>query len=128
MEQKPAQWLEKIHISGYRCFEKTSFDFKPLVVIAGANGTGKSSLFEFLRFLRDACFYEIPPEIVSGSIGRNIFHKPSPDKFAWSLSISDYGDDIRYYGELMGPIGNPIITNEAIDFDDCGQATLNYLQ
>jgi predicted ATPase len=128
MEKKPAQWLEKIHISGYRCFEKTSFNFKPLVVIAGANGTGKSSLFEFLRFLRDACFYEIPPEIVSGSIGRNIFHKPGSDKFAWSLNTSNWESDIHYHGELMGPIGNPIILNETIDFSFSGQVTLNFLQ
>ncbi|MCX6584821.1 MAG: AAA family ATPase [Candidatus Aminicenantes bacterium] len=128
MKKKPVQWLEKIHISGYRCFEKTLFDFKPLVVIAGANGTGKSSLFEFLRFLRDACFYEIPPEIVSGSIGRNIFHKPGPDKFEWSLKTSDWKNSIDYNGELMGPIGNPIISNETIDFINTGQVTHNYLQ
>ncbi len=128
MEKKPVQWLEHIRINGYRCFEDTFFDFKPLMVIAGANGTGKSSLFEFLRFLRDACFYEIPPEIVGGSIGRNIFHKPGPDKFEWWLKTSNWESDIRYYGELMGPIGNPIISSETIDCDDCGQAALNYLQ
>lgn len=128
MEKKPAQWLEKIRISGYRCFEKTVFDFKPLVVIAGANGTGKSSLFEFLRFLRDACFYEIPPEIVSGSIGRNIFHKPGPDKFEWSLNTSNWESEIHYYGELMGPIGNPIISNESINSSFSGQVTLDFLQ
>ncbi len=68
-------WMPSIKIKGYRPFSDTLFRFKPLQVIVGANGSGKSSLFEFLKFMRDACHQEIPPEIVAGTIGWQIFHK-----------------------------------------------------
>ncbi len=83
--------------------------------IVGANGSGKSSLFEFLKFLRDSLYQDIPPEIVAGSIGQRIFHRPGPDKFWWSLEI-DTGQPIPifYQGELMGPIGQTHVSFERV--------------
>jgi|GEM_PF-3939060 predicted ATPase len=51
-------WLPSIKIKGYRPFNDILFRFRPLQVIVGANGSGKSSLFEFLKFLRDACYQD----------------------------------------------------------------------
>jgi predicted ATPase len=76
-------------------------------VIVGANGSGKSSLFEFLKFLRDACHQEIPPEIVPGTIGQKIFHKPGPDKLWWSAEVDlKQIVPLLYQGEIMGPVGS----------------------
>ncbi len=108
-------WLPSIRIQGYRPFRDTSFQFNPLQVIVGANGSGKSSMFEFLKFLRDACYQEIPPEIVYGTIGQQIFHKPGSDKLWWSAEI-DFSKTVPllYQGELMGPIGTTKITFERV--------------
>ena len=57
-----------------------------------------------MKFLRDACRQEIPPEIVPGMIGQRIFHKPGPDKFEWEAEIVSE-TTIMYSGELMGPAG-----------------------
>lgn len=108
-------WLPSIIIRGYRPFEDILIRLKPLQILVGANGSGKSSLFEFLRFVRDACYQEIPPEIVEGTIGQQIFHKPGPDKLWWSAEI-----DLRervplfYQGELMGPVGSTKIIFERV--------------
>ena len=108
-------WLPSIKIRGYRPFGDILFRFKPLQVIVGANGSGKSSLFEFLKFMRNACHQEIPPEIVEGTIGQQIFHKPGPDRLWWNAEI-----DLRqigllnYEGELMGPVGSIKINYERI--------------
>ena len=59
--------LKSINIKGYRPFKDFSAQLGPLEVIVGANGSGKSSLFEFLSFLRDSLHRDIPPEIVPGS-------------------------------------------------------------
>jgi predicted ATPase len=107
--------IPSIRIRGYRPFKDTSFQFSPLQVIAGANGSGKSSLFEFLKFLRDACYQEIPPEIVSGAIGQQIFHKPGSDRLWWSAEIDlKQRVPIYYQGELMGPIGSTRIIFERV--------------
>jgi len=73
--------LSSIKIEGYRPFRDFSADLGSLEVIVGANGAGKSSLFEFLRFLRDSVHQEIPPEIVVGAIGQQIFHLPGLERF-----------------------------------------------
>ncbi|MBN1901252.1 AAA family ATPase [Candidatus Sumerlaeota bacterium] len=108
--------LLSLKLHGYRPFGKFEAQFSPLEVIVGANGSGKSSLFEFLKFLRDSTYHEIPPEIVSGSIGQQIFHRPGPDKFLWSLRIDvNKPVSIDYQGELLGPLGRTHIAFERVN-------------
>jgi len=108
-------WLPSIKIRGYRPFGEILFRFKPLQVIVGANGSGKSSLFEFLKFMRNACHQEIPPEIVEGTIGQQIFHKPGPDRLWWNAEIDLRQIDLlNYEGELMGPVGSIKINYERV--------------
>lgn len=108
-------WLPSIKVRGYRPFDDILIRFNPLQIIVGANGSGKSSLFEFLKFIRDACYREIPPEIVAGTIGQQIFHKPGPDKFSWSVEVDLKEKVTLYYqAELMGPIGSTSIIFEKV--------------
>ena len=38
-------WIERLHLNNYRCFENFEIAFRPgLNVIAGVNGSGKTSL------------------------------------------------------------------------------------
>jgi predicted ATPase len=107
--------LLSVKIQGYRPFRDFVARFSPLEIMVGANGSGKSSLFEFLKFLRDSLYQDIPPEIIPGAIGQRIFHIPGPEKFWWSAEI-DTGlpVPIRYQGELMGPIGRTHISFERV--------------
>jgi predicted ATPase len=107
--------LLSIDIKGYRPFKEFKADFKSLEVIVGANGAGKSSLFEFLKFLRDGMYREIPTEIIEGSIGQQIFHIPGPEKFTWNLEIdTNRPVSMLYQGELVGPVGKTQITYEKV--------------
>lgn len=112
----PYPRLISLKIHGYRPFREFEASLKPLEVIVGANGSGKSSLFEFLRFLRDSIYSEIPAEIIPGSIGQQIFHIPGPEKFQWDIEI-DMGQlvPLRYQGELIGPVGRTQITSERVE-------------
>ncbi|MFN5874597.1 MAG: AAA family ATPase, partial [Aphanizomenon sp.] len=108
--------LKSVNIQGYRPFKNFQAQLQPLEIIVGANGAGKSSLFEFLKFLRDSLYYDIPPEIISGSIGQQIFHIPGLASFEWDIEI-DTGRPIgiRYLGELMGPVGRTQVSYERVE-------------
>ncbi|WP_287127506.1 AAA family ATPase [Candidatus Cyanaurora vandensis] len=107
--------LKRIKIQGYRPFGDFQASLGSLEVLIGANGAGKSSLFEFLKFLRDSLHDDIPPEIISGAVGQQIFHAPGPERFQWDIEI-DMGRpiSITYQGQLLGPIGKTRITYERI--------------
>ncbi len=107
--------LKSLIIQGYRPFKNFRADLSSLEVLVGANGSGKSSLFDFLKFLRDSLRDDIPPEIVSGSIGQQIFHVTGEQRFWWSLEV-DFGQarPIRYQGQLMGPVGKTHISFERV--------------
>jgi predicted ATPase len=112
--------LLSARIQGYRPFGDFRADFGCLEIIVGANGSGKSSLFEFLKFLRDSLYQDIPPEVVAGSIGQQIFHRPGPDRFSWSLDIDLGGDlgrrfPIQYQAEVLGPIGRTLVSFELVE-------------
>ncbi len=106
-------YMRSLELRGYRPFAAFTAQFSPLEVIVGANSSGKSSLFEFLKFLRDAVYQEIPPEIVAGSIGQQIFHRPGPDKFWWSVEVELFPKStLDYQGEILGPVGRTHIAFE----------------
>src|SRR5882724_7738950 len=108
------QRIRALVIDGYRPFAQFTAELDSLEVIVGANGSGKTSLFEFLRFLRDGMYGELPSEIVSGTIGQEIFHRPGPDRFQWKVDI-DTGHRLTYSGEVLGPIGSTKVTLERVE-------------
>ncbi|MBI1746918.1 MAG: AAA family ATPase [Acidobacteria bacterium] len=107
--------LRVVEIKGYKAFKDLRAPVGALEVLVGANGSGKSSLFEFLRFLRDGMNQDIPPEIVVGSVGQQVFHKPGLERFAWGIDI-DISDPepLRYEGTLNGPVGQIHIFYERV--------------
>jgi predicted ATPase len=107
--------VRSLKLQGYRPFRNFTTRLSELEVIVGANGSGKSSLFEFLKFLRDAVYLEIPPEIVAGSIGQQIFHRPGPDRFNWSIEVDLLKNTTLYYqGEVLGPVGRTHVSFERL--------------
>lgn len=107
--------ITSLKIQGYRPFGDYLASFGPLEIIVGANASGKSSLFEFLKFLRDSLLQDIPPEIVAGSIGQQIFHRPGPERFWWSVEIDLHEKQpLRYQGEVIGPIGRAHVSFERV--------------
>jgi predicted ATPase len=108
-------FLKSIKIQGYRPFRDALLRFGKLEVIVGANGSGKSSLFEFLKFLRDSVYQDIPPEIIAGSANQQIFHVPGPDRFWWSIEVDFFQKQpIFYQGQLEGSVGKTKVSFERV--------------
>src|SRR2546426_8479075 len=107
--------IQSLSIQGFRVFRDITVELGPLQVIVGANGSGKSSLFEFLRFLRDAVNQDIPKEIVKGWVGQRVFHIGLPERLSWSIEVNtDSQVPIQYIGEVIGPVGQPRVVSERV--------------
>ena len=47
------QWLEKLHVKGYKTFADAVVDLKPCNILIGGNGqAGKSNFLSLLKMLR----------------------------------------------------------------------------
>ena len=52
--------IEQIEIKNYRVFREVKLaKLQPMTVVIGANGTGKSTLFDVFSFLKDALIYDV---------------------------------------------------------------------
>lgn len=107
--------LTRIEIDGYRPFRKFVAEPEDLTVIIGANATGKSSLFDFLRFVSRAAQDALPPEIDDRSAGKLIFHGGAPERIRFALTL-DLGQrfPLRYEAEILGPVGAPKVSRERL--------------
>jgi predicted ATPase len=110
--------ITSLKIDGFKVFENFEAKLGPLEVVVGANGAGKSSLFELLRFLREGMEREIPPEIVPGGLGMQLFHSPESPRFSWLLDIAGLSDKVfSYFGALIGPAGVARFDDEGLAVD-----------
>jgi predicted ATPase len=107
--------IEAIELTGYRPFMGFSAQPRDLMVIIGANASGKSSLFDFLRFMSFAASNPLPPEIDPRSVGKRLFHTNGPERIQLALVV-DHGrtKPLRYEVEIHGPVGTPKVMRERL--------------
>lgn len=74
--------LTRLHITGFKNLANVEIAFGPFTCIAGANGVGKSNLFDAIMFLRDLTDYSLTEAVarVRDPMGRSgdlqaIFHQ-----------------------------------------------------
>ncbi|MFP4032987.1 MAG: AAA family ATPase, partial [Desulfococcaceae bacterium] len=98
-------------------------------LIIGANGAGKSRLFEFLRLLRDACHGPLPGRLLPGPAVRQPFRRPGPESCFWNAQVEGDGLPLFYQGELVReageirPVFERIFTKKSIDAENPGGFT-----
>lgn len=115
LAENQAAAVEAIEISGYRPFRDFSAQPNELTVIIGANGSGKSSLFDFLRFLSFAASNPLPPEIDPRAAGKCLFHKDGPERIRFKLTANlGLRKPLTYEAEIRGPVGDPRVTFERL--------------
>lgn len=107
--------IDTIDLTGYRPFSGFAAQLRDLTIIIGANASGKSSLFDFLRFVSFAASNPLPPEIDPRSVGKRLFHANGPEQIELALVVR-YGDaeSLRYEVGIQGPIGAPRVTREQL--------------
>jgi predicted ATPase len=110
--------ITSLKIDGFKVFDNFEAKLGPLEVIVGANGAGKSSLFDLLRFLREGMERDIPPEILPNGLGMQVFHVPEQPKFSWRVRIGGLNEmALTYAGEIIGPAGYAKVSYEFLEED-----------
>ena len=118
--------IEQIEITNYRCFRHATFDnLPPMVVVVGANGTGKSTLFDVFTFLKEALtqnaaaavarrggFNELVSRSEDGPVGITVKFRESGGRLAtYELRIALEGGRVSVAREVLryrrGQYGRP---------------------
>ena len=115
--------IESIEIKNYRLFRDVKLSNIPrLCVLVGANGTGKSTLFDVFSFLKDALSMNISKAISKRGgykelASRGFAHEPIELTMQFRLNISDTERLVTYLLKIgPGANGKPVIEREVLRY------------
>jgi predicted ATPase len=123
--------IRKLVIAGFGPFAATVLHLNSLQVLVGANGSGKSSVFELLRAIREFVRVEIPAEIIPGWGTREVYHRPGPDRLSWRMILRSAETEYSFDADIVGPPGNAVIDEEIVSVEvstDVGSTELARLE
>ena len=110
--------IEQIEIKNYRVFQDVKLThLPPLVVIVGANGTGKSTLLDVLSFLKDA----LAGNVVSAVSRRGGFHelvsRGQSGPITITVKFRETGGRLAtYILEVEQDDGRPVVGHEVLRY------------
>jgi predicted ATPase len=102
----PRDWrLQRIEIDGYRLFRGFHASLGDLIAVIGANGTGKSSLLDFMRWVSFAAANPLPAEMEPFSAGKRLFHADGPSRVGFRFEVALGGrPGVAFAVEIDGPV------------------------
>ncbi|MBS1595037.1 MAG: AAA family ATPase [Bacteroidetes bacterium] len=112
--------MDSIHIQGYKSIKDATIELKPINILIGANGSGKSNFLSFFEFLNNLYDRKLKEYVaLSGGMDR-MLHKGTEESKSISSSISfdnsvneysfklDRGDEAFFFSdERLWYNGNP---------------------
>ena len=92
--------LTRIRLQGFKSFKDTEVRFGPFTCIAGANGVGKSNLFDAIQFLRDLTEF---PIIEAASRVRDPSGKTGDIRAIFTQGKIEQPPDVRIEADFIVP-------------------------
>ncbi|ALV79061.1 AAA family ATPase [Pseudomonas aeruginosa] len=115
--------IESIEIKNYRLFRNTRLKNIPrLCVLVGANGTGKSTLFDVFSFLKDALSMTVTKAIAKRGgykelASRGFAHEPIELTLQFRLEITGKDRLVSYLLKIApGADGRPVVEREVLRY------------
>ncbi|WP_409342860.1 AAA family ATPase [Paenibacillus sp. MBLB4367] len=101
--------LNSVNIENFKCFIDKKINLKPVTVLVGANGSGKSSVVQALLLAREA----IEQERISSGVGQE-------------LDISINGPFMLQMGQASSVFANPSIPKIKVTLEDTNEITKEF--
>jgi len=123
MKRVTAVQIESLTIQNYRLFRHITLTQIPkLCVLVGANGTGKSTLFDVFSFLKDALNMNVGKAVAKRGGWREVVSRGQENQtieitLQFRLKISEYERLVTYHIEIdKGENGKPQIKSEILRY------------
>lgn len=108
--------LTSIEVRGMRCLSAVQIDLKPLLVLIGANGTGKSTLIEACELLRAASAPGFSSRFLSIHGGFGLLRRAGASELQLGIRARGPKGDLSYGFALSeGRSGAVVVTREWLD-------------
>lgn len=113
-----AMQIEGIEVRNYRVFREASLTNIPrLSVLVGANGSGKSSLFDVFSFLKDALTHNVAVAVNRRGGFRELVSRGEKGPIALILKFRETGGRLATYElAVTEEGGSPVVEREVLKF------------
>lgn len=111
--------IEAIHIKNYKMFQNITLkDLPNMCVFLGANGTGKSTLFDVFTFLKDALTHNVRQALARRGGFREVVSRNQTGPISVELKFREARGRplITYYVEIGEQNHQPVITAERLEY------------
>ncbi len=110
--------IEKIEIRNYRCFKNAELiDLPRLAVVVGANGTGKSTLFDVFSFLKEALAQNIHTAVSRRGGYRELVSRGQDGPIGITIRFRESGGRLATYQlDIQEEAGRPYVAREILKF------------
>ncbi|MCU0664235.1 MAG: AAA family ATPase [Myxococcota bacterium] len=112
--------IESVHLENYRAFADATLGgnqgLPRLAVLVGANGSGKSTFFDALGFLRDALDKDVPTAVMKRGGMREVRSRGKTGPVVIEIKFRENGPRITYRLEVGEQDGRPIVAREVLKY------------
>jgi predicted ATPase len=108
--------IESLELRNYRLFREATFSGLPrLVVMVGANGSGKSAWFDVFRFLKDALTYDVAQAVAARGGFRELVSRGAEGPIGITVKFRESGGDLATYELVIASDrGRPVVEREVL--------------
>lgn len=110
--------IETIEIENYRALQNVKLeDLRRLVILVGANGTGKSTVFDAFTFLKDALSMNVGKAVLKRGGFKELVSRGSEGPIRFTLKFRESGGRLATYELAISQEGGmPVVEREILKF------------
>ncbi|HPN94385.1 MAG: hypothetical protein BWY28_00439 [bacterium ADurb.Bin236] len=110
--------IESISIRNYRVFREANMtDIPSMCVLVGANGTGKSTMFDVFGFLRDALTHNVDKALAMRGGFNEVISRNAEGPVSFEIKFREVNGPLVTYSLSIGlDSGRPVVASEVLKY------------